>query len=64
VASGICKFATGPGMEELERACFSDVFESLPTSFVTSIYPFLLNRVQSISMNMAEGPRIETRFCF
>ena len=61
VAPGICKFATGRDRVHLVGA-FSTRFWSFPSSFVTRTYPFLQNRVQPISMNMAGRPRSRLNF--
>ena len=63
MSPGICKFPTRPDVEELGGTCLRQrFFRVFVVSFVTSIYPFLLNRVRAISMNMAEEPQKEAWF--
>ena len=55
-------FQTGWDEEELVSACLDHVFRVFLVSFVTSIYPFLPNRVRIFSTNMAEEGSKRARF--
>ena len=50
------------GLKSLVRTSCCSVFSVFLVSFVTSIYPFLRNRVLPISTNMVDEPQIDARF--
>jgi hypothetical protein len=62
VSRGICKFPTNRMTKNQLQTDSRRVFPVFLVSFVTSIYPFLQNRVLPISMKMTDEPQIDAGF--